>query len=79
MEEWKEKLEDKFKAISCFVIFILMIGGYIAAGLFSYNLMRPEGFWQSVLWLVGWHILALIVDLLLAGFIVLIEEIIERN
>ncbi|NLG04525.1 MAG: hypothetical protein GX567_11970 [Clostridia bacterium] len=66
---------ERFTAFSCMLIWLIMVGLYIASGILSYHVMDPNGFCQTILWIIGWQILAAIIEFLFAAIIMWISSI----
>lgn len=75
MEPEDVSINERFTTFSCMMIWLIMAGLYIASGILSYQVMNPHGFWQVILWLIGWQILSTIVELLFASVIMWISSI----
>lgn len=66
--------EERFKAFSCMMIWLIMIGLYAVAGIVSYQVMSPKGFIESFLWIIAWNILAAILEMVFAAIVMRISE-----
>ena len=75
MEQWRSSLKERFSALSCMMIWLIMIGMYVVTGILSFEIINPIGFWQVILWLIAWHIVTMIIEVLFAVAIMWISSI----